>query len=102
MPVWHRVCGRQKDDAPDPDLPPHTDPLDLAGPDYQQALACAKPLAKLQYEEEAKEIDRLQKEILALASREDPFDIFISYKETDERSGQRTPDSVLGRTSTMR
>ena len=68
----------------------------LQDPDYQQALACAKPLAKLQYEEEAKEIDRLQKEILALASREDPFDIFISYKETDERSGQRTPDSVLG------
>ena len=67
----------------------------LQDPDYLQALSCAKPLARLQYEEEAQEIDRLQKEILALASKEEPFDIFISYKETDERSGQRTPDSVL-------
>lgn len=67
----------------------------LEDPDYLQALSCAKPMARLQYEAEAKEIDRIQREILVLASKEEPFDIFISYKETDGRSGQRTPDSVI-------
>lgn len=67
----------------------------LKDPDYLQALSCARPMARLQYKKEAEEIDRIQKEILMLASKEEPFDIFISYKESDDRSGQRTPDSVL-------
>lgn len=46
------------------------------------------------YREEAKEIDRIQKSILEIASKEEPFDIFICYKETAE-DGQRTKDSVL-------
>ena len=33
---------------------------------------------------EAKEIDRLQKQILEIAKNEQPFDVFICYKESDE------------------
>lgn len=46
------------------------------------------------YRAEAKEIDRLQKEILEIANNEEPFDVFICYKETAEDGG-RTKDSVL-------
>lgn len=46
------------------------------------------------YRAEAKEIDRLQKDILEIANNEEPFDIFICYKETAE-DGNRTKDSVL-------
>ena len=46
------------------------------------------------YEDQAKEIDRIQKEILALAQKEESYDVFICYKETDA-SGSRTQDSVI-------
>ncbi len=59
-------------------------------------LACenADALAVNVYRDEAKEIDRLQKEILAIAKNEQPFDVFICYKESDELGG-RTVDSEL-------
>ena len=63
--------------------------------DYQLACQKAKPLARAQHEAEAAEIDRLQKKIFQLAQREDPFDIFISYKELDDMTGERTEDSVI-------
>ena len=58
-------------------------------------LACeyADDVARGLYREEAKEIDRLQKSILEIAEKEEPFDIFICYKETDNE-GKRTKDSV--------
>ena len=46
------------------------------------------------YREEAKKIDKIQKGILEVSSKEDPYDIFICYKETDEK-GERTHDSVI-------
>lgn len=46
------------------------------------------------YKEEAGEIDKIQKGILAVAQNEEPYDVFICYKETDE-SGKRTQDSVI-------
>lgn len=46
------------------------------------------------YEEEAKRIDEIQKGILEVSSKEEPYDIFICYKETDE-NGERTHDSVI-------
>ncbi len=58
------------------------------------ALEYADFTATSVYREEAKEIDRLQKAILDIAKNEEPFDIFICYKETAE-DGQRTKDSVL-------
>ena len=61
---------------------------------FELALEYADPVAKSIYREEAKSIDRIQKGILEIASKEEPFDIFICYKETDEK-GERTIDSVL-------
>jgi len=62
--------------------------------DYKKALEYADSSAKGLYEEEARVIDGIQKGILEISSKEEPFDIFICYKETDS-SGRRTPDSVL-------
>ena len=61
--------------------------------DYQRALRNADPVSEVQYKDEAKEIDRLQKNILEIAAKEDPYDVFICYKETDD-AGERTQDSV--------
>lgn len=61
---------------------------------FEQALEWADSVAHSVYRAEAKEIDRLQKEILEIAKNEQPFDVFICYKESDE-NGQRTVDSEL-------
>lgn len=64
--------------------------------DHNFDLACeyADSDALPVYRAEAKEIDRLQKDILEIAKNEEPFDVFICYKETAE-DGNRTKDSVL-------
>lgn len=46
------------------------------------------------YKKEAETIDKIQKGILEISSKEQPYDIFICYKETDE-NGDRTRDSVI-------
>ena len=66
----------------------------IADEDYKSALANADIIQRSVYEEQAKEIDRIQKEILALAQKEETYDVFICYKETDA-NGQRTQDSVI-------
>lgn len=62
--------------------------------DYKAAIRYADEEQKTLYEAEAKEIDRLQKGILEISSKEEPFDVFICYKESDA-GGKRTEDSVL-------
>ncbi|MBO5040906.1 MAG: TIR domain-containing protein [Clostridia bacterium] len=62
--------------------------------DYKSAILYADDAQKVIYEQEAKEIDDIQKGILEVSRSEDPFDVFICYKETDN-NGRRTPDSVL-------
>lgn len=62
--------------------------------DYKSALQYADAAQKEVYEQEAQAINEIQKGILAISQKEEPFDIFICYKETDE-NGRRTPDSVL-------
>ena len=62
--------------------------------DYQSALKYADGAQRAVYEEEAEAIDAIQKGILEISAKEEPFDVFICYKETDSR-GRRTPDSVL-------
>ena len=62
--------------------------------DYKSALKYADAYQRGIYEEEAKAINEIQKGILEISQKEEPFDVFISYKETDS-SGRRTPDSVL-------
>lgn len=66
----------------------------LADDDYKAALTYAVGEQKTLYEAEAKEIDRIQKDILSIVKNEKPFDVFICYKETDT-SGKRTQDSVI-------
>ena len=61
---------------------------------YLEALKHADVVQKSVYEKEAAEIDRIQKRILAVSSREEPYDVFICYKESDA-TGRRTRDSVL-------
>lgn len=61
---------------------------------YQSALRYADPAQKALYYEEAQTINEIQKGILQISQKEEPFDVFICYKETDP-AGRRTPDSVL-------
>ena len=61
---------------------------------YKSALLYADRYQRSIYEEEAKAINEIQKGILAISQKEEPFDVFICYKETDN-NGRRTPDSVL-------
>lgn len=61
---------------------------------YKKACQYAPYEVDRIYKSEAEEIDRLQKEILALARKQEKYDVFICYKETDE-SGNRTEDSVI-------
>lgn len=61
---------------------------------YKEAIANADGYQKSIYEAEAKVIDEIQKSILEISDKEEPFDVFICYKETGT-DGRRTPDSVL-------
>lgn len=62
--------------------------------DYKLAIEKADAEARVVYENEAKAIDSIQKGILEISSKEEPFDVFICYKETDDM-GRRTQDSVI-------
>jgi tetratricopeptide (TPR) repeat protein len=67
----------------------------LTDPDYKAALEYATDSGvRNHYENEAKKIAQLQQDILALSSQEEPYDVFICYKETSD-AGTRTKDSVL-------
>ena len=66
----------------------------LEDSDFDQACENADTVAQKVYREEAKEFERIRKGILEVSSTEKPYDIFICYKETDEK-GERTLDSVL-------
>lgn len=60
---------------------------------YQNALKYSNTEQSAFYQESAETINRIQKGILAVSKKEKPFDIFISYKETDSE-GNRTKDSI--------
>ena len=61
---------------------------------YRSALQYADDYQRSIYEAEANAINEIQKGILAISQKEEPFDVFICYKETDA-NGRRTMDSVL-------
>lgn len=62
--------------------------------DYQYALEYSDGVTRRQYQKEAIRISEIQKRILRTSQNEEKYDIFICYKEQDER-GERTQDSVL-------
>lgn len=66
----------------------------IADDDYKSAIKHADMSQRTIYEQQAREIDCIQKEILALAQKEETYDVFICYKETDA-DGQRTQDSAI-------
>ena len=66
----------------------------LEDANFELVMEYADAVARKLYREEAKAIEELRRGIIEVSSREEPYDIFICYKETDE-NGQRTLDSVL-------
>ena len=66
----------------------------LEDPDFEQAQENADAVSRKVYREEAKAIEDIRRRIVELSGKEQPYDIFICYKETDE-NGERTPDSVM-------
>ena len=66
----------------------------LASENYKQAIKYGEDEQKELYQVEAEKINNIQKKILEISNKEEPFDIFICYKEKDE-NGQRTEDSVI-------
>lgn len=65
-----------------------------ADADYLAAIDYSDAAQQHIYESEARAIDKIQKDILAIVKNEKPFDVFICYKETDE-NGKRTIDSSI-------
>ena len=66
----------------------------LTDNNYLSAIEHATREQKIIYELEARNIEEIQKNILDIVEKETPFDVFISYKETDV-NGNRTIDSVI-------
>lgn len=60
--------------------------------DTKEAIAHADAVARRQYEHDAQVIEEVRRGILTLSQNEKPYDVFICYKETDDK-GQRTIDS---------
>ena len=66
----------------------------LDDPNFEQACENGDVIARRVYREEARQIEELRKGIIEVSGKEAPYDIFISYKETDDQ-GNRTLDSVI-------
>ena len=62
--------------------------------DYLAAVEHSEGITKRQYQKDAAKIAEVQRGILATSQNEEPFDVFICYKESDE-NGQRTRDSLM-------
>lgn len=62
--------------------------------DYQAALEHSDGITRRQYQKDAAKIAEVQRGILATSQNEEPFDVFICYKETDDATKERTRDSI--------
>ncbi len=62
---------------------------------YKRALDLATPENRKYYIEQAEKIEKIRKEWVEKASKEPPYDIFISYKATElENDVKQTQDSI--------
>lgn len=61
---------------------------------FKLAQEKADSVARKVYIEEAQQLEEIRKGIISVSASEEPYDIFICYKETGE-DGSRTLDSVL-------
>lgn len=66
----------------------------LKDKDYLKAIKYATDEQKSIYIKQATAIDKIQKHILNISKKEDPYDVFICYKEVDDK-GERTQDSLI-------
>lgn len=62
--------------------------------DYLAALEHSDGITRRQYQKDAAKIAEVQRGILATSQNEEPFDVFICYKES-ENDGSRTRDSLF-------
>ncbi len=62
--------------------------------DYLAAVEHSDGVTRRQYQKDAAKIAEVQRGILATSQNEEPFDVFICYKES-ENDGTRTRDSLL-------
>ncbi len=62
--------------------------------DYLAALEHSDGITRRQYQKDAAKIAEVQRGILATSQNEEPFDVFICYKES-ENDGTRTRDSLM-------
>ena len=62
--------------------------------DYLAAVEHSDGITRRQYQKDATKIAEVQRGILATSQNEQPFDVFLCYKETGE-DGQRTRDSLM-------
>ncbi len=65
-------------------------------PSYLAAMEYGTEQQKEIYRDQAERIDVIQQKILKIADQEAPYDVFICYKQTDDVTGERTPDSFIG------
>lgn len=60
---------------------------------YQRAIKYSDVVARAVYEREGKSIEGIREKSLEISSKEEPYDVFICYK--DQINGERTPDSII-------
>lgn len=65
-----------------------------ADTDYRQALECAEDAQRDVYKSQAAQISEIQRGISEVAAKDEPYDVFICYKDSDATGG-RTDDSVI-------
>lgn len=63
--------------------------------DYNKAIEYSNEEQKNIYLFFASQIEKVRLAAIALAKNEEPYDVFICYKETDSLSGRRSIDSIL-------
>lgn len=66
----------------------------LEDENYKKALEFADEQQKSVFQMYAEYIDDVEKRIIKIAKNEEPFDIFICYKESDGETGKRSSDSI--------
>ena len=62
--------------------------------DFENVMDNSDSLSRSVYRDQAKQIEEIRKGIIEVSGKEQPYDIFICYKETNE-NGDRTVDSVI-------
>lgn len=62
--------------------------------DYLAALKYSDGVTRRQYQKEAARIAEVQRGVLATSQNEEPYDVFICFKDKDD-NGNRTVDSML-------